>query len=557
MRLGGAKRGVSLLMDDTAQVVARFRGLILDIAQVMMDNCISTNIRLVKIPHMNEYQQSKIDFRRLVGELVGMYSADTLDVVISELVANALDAKAQNVWLTWDSLNRVLTIEDDGNGMTADQFRDYHDFAVGLKERGSGIGFAGLGAKMSFEIADRVETLSRKGEMIRGSDWRWNDVGYLSWREIPSPALDHHGTKVEVHIAEKYDVASINPGRLKGALKRDYLPLFINEFLQVYSDVGIYSRNLRFHVNGSVIEPEDLDSAFGLVEKSENVVLNGKQAVGLGVIGTLNDDFQRMDLRHGILLCTYGKVIKAELFGLPTGLLGDRLFGIFEVPGLIEFLTSNKTDLREQRGRGRPLAKLTDQVRNHLKDYLESRGVTFADRKRGALSARLERELKDIVGQLPELQDFRGTRRQVESLKPDDQGKIRGSTTTTPGNTETNESGSNGSNEGGGSDRQRSRLGTADINGPIRGRRRKSERQRGPQVAFEDQPARGEVSWIDGDVITINSGHSAYRNRLSSDSARLTYCMFAIAIALERSGILSESDEDRYVESFMSAWGSS
>jgi len=213
--------------------------------------------------------------------------------------------------------------------------------------------------------------------------------------------------------------------------------------LQVYSDVGIYSENLRFHINGVLVEPDDLESTFGLVAKSENVVRNGKRASGLGVIGTLSSDFSSTDLPYGVILCTYGKVIKSELFGLPTGQLGNRLFGIYEVPGLIEFLTSNKSDLKEKRGRGRSLSKLTDQVRDHLKVYLEAQGVTFADRKRGALSARLERELKDIVDQLPELQDFRGTRRDIESLKRDDLGNVRGSTVTTASDGAPNKSDSN------------------------------------------------------------------------------------------------------------------
>ena len=506
---------------------------------------------------MNDYQHSKIDFRRLVAELVGMYSADTLDVIISELVANSLDAKAENVWLSWDSQDHVLTIEDDGNGMTSKQFREYHDFAVGLKDRGSGIGFAGLGAKLSFDISDRVETLSRRGETIRGSDWRWNEDGSLSWRQVPSPVLDHQGTKVKVHVGERYDVASINADHLEIALKRDYLPLFVHEFLQVYSDVGIYSEKLRFHVNGVHVKPEYLDSAFGLVEKTENVVRNGKQAIGLGVIGTLSDSEPRTSWRYGVILCTYGKVIKSELFGLPTGPLGDRLFGIYEIPGLIKFLTSNKSDLKEKPGRGRPLGKLTDQVRDHMKVYLERQGVTFADRKRGALSARLERELKDVVDQLPELQDFRGTHRDIEGLELDNRGNAQGSSASMSGNRPSDKSDSSRSNKGGDSDGQRSPIGAIETDGQLQGRSRRAKRKRGPQVAFEDQPSRSEVSWVDGDVITINSGHSAYCNRVSSDSARITYCMFAIAIAIEKSGLVSGTDGGGYVESFMSAWGAS
>ena len=107
--------------------------------------------------------RSKINVRRLVADLVGMYSDDIFDVVLSELVANSLDAKATLIEIRWDEAERVLSIKDNGVGMTKHQFDEYHDFAVELKRRGSGIGFAGLGAKLSFDIADAVVTSTRRG----------------------------------------------------------------------------------------------------------------------------------------------------------------------------------------------------------------------------------------------------------------------------------------------------------------------------------------------------------------------------------------------------------
>ncbi|MCI0412741.1 ATP-binding protein, partial [bacterium] len=74
-----------------------------------------------------------------------MYSYDVAEVVIVELVANALDAKATRISIELDMRGQQLIVEDNGEGMSADQFAEYHDFAAGLKKHGSGIGFAGVG----------------------------------------------------------------------------------------------------------------------------------------------------------------------------------------------------------------------------------------------------------------------------------------------------------------------------------------------------------------------------------------------------------------------------
>ena len=105
--------------------------------------------------------QSKVNFKKLVHDLADMYQDDTFDVVLTELVANALDAKASEISISWDDRNRTLVVMDDGNGMDSEAFAQYHDFAAELKTRGDGIGFAGVGAKISFNIAHRVVTETR------------------------------------------------------------------------------------------------------------------------------------------------------------------------------------------------------------------------------------------------------------------------------------------------------------------------------------------------------------------------------------------------------------
>ncbi|MFP1645145.1 ATP-binding protein, partial [Pontitalea aquivivens] len=52
---------------------------------------------------------------------VGLYSSTP--AALTELVANAWDAEANNVWITIDAANDTIVIEDDGHGMSANDIK--------------------------------------------------------------------------------------------------------------------------------------------------------------------------------------------------------------------------------------------------------------------------------------------------------------------------------------------------------------------------------------------------------------------------------------------------
>ena len=99
--------------------------------------------------------ESTVNFRNLIRDLADMYPQEVDEVVVVELIANA--PKAKRISIDYSRATNILTITDDGQGMDEAQAQ-YHDFAAGLKTRGSGIGFAGVGAKISFNVANRVVT---------------------------------------------------------------------------------------------------------------------------------------------------------------------------------------------------------------------------------------------------------------------------------------------------------------------------------------------------------------------------------------------------------------
>ena len=497
-------------------------------------------------------QHSRVNFRKLVRDLADMYGDATFDVVVTELVANALDAKAAEIRLGWNSDDRVLVVEDDGNGMDPEAFEQYHDFATELKTRGEGIGFAGMGAKISFNIANRVVTETHCHGIASASDWRWDDSGSLLWNRIDSDRLQADGTRVEVHFRPDEDLGDVDAEYIVAVLRRHYWPLFATDFLRAYETGGIYPTRPRFQINKSPIGDQSLSDQAHLKKVQPLKLRLGNRSIGWGALGISERDGPLGDGAYGVLLCTYGKAIKTELFGLSTGLLGARLFGIVEIPDLIYYLTTNKADLRGGPGRSQGLNRLLNSVREELRKFLAQHGIAVVEPHRNQLSAKLERELVRMVKSLPELQDFDGLLRRSQRLRKD----ASGTTPTSPDVKRTTESETSkasttdsGLTASGGTSRRK------DKRGKTPAKRQRSRNNQGPRVAFEDHPDRGETAWLDSDTVIINSGHTAYRKRVNQDQARLTYCMFAIGVALDKSDLIEPDQGLSYVDKFIGAWG--
>ena len=249
-------------------------------------------------------------------------------------------------------------------------------------------------------------------------------------------------------------------------------------------------------------------------------------------------------------------MIKPDLFGQSTGLLGSKLFGIVEIPDLIEYLTTNKSDLKAGPGaHGKRLNQLLDPVREELKKFLVQHGVAVAAPQRNPLSSRLERELSKMLKRLPELQDFEGSLRKSRNLRKSNDGDALTSDVKQQDvdkKTNIHSRKNNGDGGGGGISRQ------ADQDGKTRARRQRSRRNQGPRVAFEEHPGRSETAWLDsGDTIVINTGLAAFRSRTANVQAELTYCMFAIGVALDKADIDQPGDGASYVDKFIAAWGQS
>lgn len=500
--------------------------------------------------------ESGVNFRNLIRDLAEMYPFDVAEVVLVELVANCLDARASLIRIDYDPPRKVLIVEDNGTGMSSSQFEEYHDFAASLKRRGTGIGFAGLGAKVSFNVADRVLTETRSETFSGGSDWYLRSKKKLVWEELEPRHLGNCGTRVEVHFRTQTRVPYTSREDLVRLLRRHYLPLLDAKFLDLYKEMKCYPRGLRFIVNGEIVGPGNLAEDLSLDQVREFTPKQARKRFGYGILGVAATEYPVAPDVCGVLLCTYGKVIKPELFNQFPGSLGPRLFGMIEVPGFVKFLTTAKTDFRRI-GRHKQFERLYDPIRQEFKAWLEDIGLEPTEIAGTDEARKLERELKKLLDDIPELAEFFGFRTKKRVLGPSGTGEVladahEGVEGTFPVGEGTKGAGLGPVDTGDepGQALEESAKGTEKAK-PI-----SRKGHRGPKIAFAEAPDRGELAWVEGSNVIINSGHPSYVRVRSNTRARRIHSLFAIAAAVKRFlGSEGEPSDPVFVDRMLAAWG--
>ncbi|MEW6046162.1 MAG: ATP-binding protein [Bacillota bacterium] len=500
-------------------------------------------------------RESGVNYKRLIQDLAEMYPYDVAEVVVVELIANSLDAGATTISVDFDPTTRVLVVADDGAGMTAEQFDRYHDFAAGLKDRGSGIGFAGLGAKISFNVADRVITETRSSSFSGASDWHFAAGGRLVWEEVEPTRLVGQGTRVEVHFRGDDSIPYGGRDDLVRLVRRHYLPLHDSDFLRLYDLLGKYSAELRFCVDGRTVEPTDLAVDLELSHVKRFLLETGGKAYGYGMFGLAASDYPVDPDMCGVFICTHGKVVKAELFNQLPGDLGPRIFGLVEIPELIHFLTTSKTDFN-RKSNPRRFELVYGPVRDAFKGWLREIGIRPPELIDAEEARRLQRELAKVLEEVPELQEFLGFRSKRPVLQAG--GEIACARDQEGVQTTFRVEG-----DGGGTAEGPQDLGS-EPGQPLVPSNQGAERAKpisrvaraGPKVGFVEAPERIELGWVEGNSVIINTGHPSYAKVRSNPVARITHSLFAIATAVQRflgSGV--DPPDLLFVDRLMNAWG--
>ena len=507
--------------------------------------------------------ESSVNHKNLIEDLAQMYSDDVSEVIVSELLANSLDSGADCIEIDINSNKKVLVISDNGKGMSKPQFSKYHDFAAGLKRKGKTIGFAGVGAKISFNIAHRVKTETRSLSFFGGSDWYFDSVGKLVWEDIQPRGIpvEKTGTRVEVYFSSESEFPYPSEKELINLIRHHYLPLLDRRFLDFYEDLGFYSKKTKFVINGRELPVIRTEEEYFL-DRTKDIYPTKKNGdlVGFGFLGLARNEYPISERRCGISLCTYGKVVKSEFLNQYPGSYGPNIIGLVEIPELIKFLNTSKSDFNRPRGKGKALESLLDLVRQEFKNWLVEIGVSDVNKNDNAAEvAKIEREVKKIISDIPELMEFFGSSnsRVDKSLVQNSKGEAGshlepGIDITYPTGAGDKSNGEVGPVTLGGEDGESLAEGGEERAKPISRRVRT-----GPRIAFSSRPDQSDLAWIEGNSIIINSGHPSYEKSKTNPTSRILHNLFSIGSAIQK---LILSDENRepdlmFVDKMMAAWG--
>ena len=188
---------------------------------------------------MKEY---KIDIDESFLKVLGPQMYTNIYYVLGEVIANAYDADAENVYLTINSEKKIITIEDDGIGMNYSDINNKF-LRVAVESRTSSsdsktlkgrfkLGRKGIGKLAVLSISNNVEISSIKNTELNGfilsTKLENNKVlKSIPEKEITFNKINLHGTKIlmkDILIEIPKQLKTIKNNLLK------ILPIFSKEF---------------------------------------------------------------------------------------------------------------------------------------------------------------------------------------------------------------------------------------------------------------------------------------------------------------------------------------
>jgi hypothetical protein len=228
--------------------------------------------------------------------------------------------------------------------MARDEIKKYHDIAATTKVRGKGIGFAGIGAKLSLLIAKAAITETKGKRSSSGTTyWHLLNDKRAPWKFIPfsGKITTPRGTSITIELLNPSS-SFLSIDFVQENIKKHYYPLLDKQFQNSILKY-IYKKGVEFFANNQKIDLENKE--FDGISKSFRVVTRGKRQGQLVGFGYLNKTKEEKPDFSGIGISTYGKVVKKGwdwlgIFPKSTA----QIYGLVEAPALAEILTTNKND---------------------------------------------------------------------------------------------------------------------------------------------------------------------------------------------------------------------
>ncbi len=508
--------------------------------------------------------ETRVDLLHLLEDLRDAYPGSLEETILTEIVANSLDSSAGTIGFTCDSAAGTLTVTDDGRGMTRRELARYHDLAATGKQRGRGIGFAGVGIKLGLLACDEVLTESRRGSHV-ATTWRLKSRHRAPWKWVkPPPGLvAAHGTAVRLTPSNRLSPL-LDPGFVEATLRRHFAPLLDPAFDGILA--AAYPEGVRFEVNARAVDrvrpARDRAAIAARLPRKRKPSAYGYLA---------RADAPLPDGERGLAVSTLGKVIKRgwDWLGV-TPASPSRVTGLVEIPALAEALTLNKADFLRTGQRGALYLAYRKAVQEAVSDQLarwgDARDEAADQRRRRArpVERDLRRVLVDLADRFPllaSLVDRRpgGQRRLALGGRADEPEPM-----VSPGTAVVSEPPPETTGEAAPPAGQEPpepppqeeppREPDAAAEPPVLpGKGPKRPAHYGLAIKFESRPDDPELGRLVESTVWVNDAHPAYRRAAASRSEGY-HMALAVAMALAPLAV-EPAQEHAFVTAFLARWG--
>jgi hypothetical protein len=531
--------------------------------------------------------ETRVDLQHLLEDLRDAYTGSLEETILTEVIANALDSGAARVTLLTDAGAATLTIIDDGRGMHRRELARYHDIAASTKQRGEGIGFAGVGIKLGLLVSREVITETRRGATHVATRWHLASRHRAPWKWLSPPGLTTaRGTAVRMALTNQLSPL-LDSGWVEETVRRHFEPLLDSAFSDVLR--RHYSSGVTVEVDGRALAHAEGAGS----ERAPIAIRLGRRRTPSALGYIERSGFVPTD-REGIAISTFGKVIKRgwDWLGLtPKG--HGRMTGLIEAPDLAACLTLSKNDFVRSGSRGATYLAYRKAIQEVISRQLAAWGDRHdgEDRPRMArLERDLERVLEDLAEDFPLLRSLvdrraggqkrlpmpgRGGERVPAPLfasvpvgdEPSDAivgsrargGFVIGEPAPEPSVPSPREPGfGQGEPREGGpithdENHTHSHAAAAGALDTMAGRRRPA--RYGLLVQFESRPGESELGRLVDSTIWINEAHPAYTRAVGSRSVGY-HTALTVALALAPLAV-EPSQEHSFVTQFLAQWGGS
>ncbi len=373
-------------------------------------------VRIHARPPFYSMQETRVNLKHLLEDIRDSYALVVEEAILTELIANSLDSKASQIKFYTEPEKNQFTICDNGDGMKRPALKNYHNIAASAKIRGRGIGFAGIGAKLSLLIAKSVITETKGGYGSHCSTtWHLMNENRAPWKFIPSQEKikTSRGTAITIEFFDSKSPLLNQEFIIKNIKKHFYPllhPIFFSSILKY-----VYKKEIEFFVNDKKIEVEnpylEKDS------KTFKIVLGKgeKKLAGFGYLIKLNENSSSKNF--GISISTYGKIIKQgwDWLGIFPK-LAFQIYGLIEIPILSEILTTNKNDFLKDASSLKKYYCYRKAIQEAILPVLSEFGeeiVSFEKnlKKLKPLEKEIERMLVNVLENFPELTSLVGIKK--------------------------------------------------------------------------------------------------------------------------------------------------